>query len=258
MSASLNSRARALADVNRGTILAVVEIAAPVQKIFDALTSSEVTRWWGSPDTYQVTEWQAEVRPGGKWRASGVSAADGQAFSVEGEYLEVSQPTRLVQTWVADWDDGNVTTLTYELSSINGGTRLTLWHEGFAGRPQSCAGHTQGWERVLGWLTAYASADGKLSHFLCRLIPPRPDFASTLSAQEKSAMLEHARYWAGKLQEGIVVAFGPVLDPKGGWGVGIVRAKDEAAVEAIRDADPAMLAEIGMQYEILSMMAAVY
>jgi uncharacterized protein YndB with AHSA1/START domain len=258
MSPSPNSRARALADVERGTILAVVEIAAPVQKIFDALTSSEVTRWWGSPDTYQVTEWQAEVRPGGKWRAGGMSAADGHPFSVGGEYLEVSPPTRLVQTWVADWDDGNATTLTYELSAIDGGTRLTLWHEGFAGRPQSCAGHAQGWERVLGWLTAYAAADGKLSHFLCRLIPSRPDFALTMNAQEKSVMREHARYWAGKLQEGVVVAFGPVLDPKGVWGVGIVRAKDEASVEAMRDADPAMLADIGMRYEILPMMAAVY
>ena len=71
-------------------------------------------------------------------------------------------------------------------------------------------------------------------------------------------MGEHAKYWAGKLQEGIVVAYGPVLDPKGGWGVGIVRAKDEAGVEAIRDADPAMLADMGMRYEILPMMTAVY
>jgi uncharacterized protein YndB with AHSA1/START domain/uncharacterized protein YciI len=257
MSASPNSRARAVADVNRGTILAVVEIAAAAQKIFDALTSSEVTRWWGSPDTYQTTEWQAEVRPGGKWRAGGVSA-DGRSLSVRGEYLEVSPPTRLVQTWVADWDGGNTTTITYELSPIDGGTRLTLWHEGFAGRPQSCAGHAHGWERVFGWLTAYASEEGKLSHFLCRLIPPRPDFAQTINALEKSAMSEHAKYWAGKLQEGIVVAFGPVLDPRGVWGVGIVRAKDEASVEAMRDADPAMVADIGMRYEILPMMTAVY
>jgi len=257
MSTSPNGRARALADVNRGTILAVVEIAAPAQKIFDAVTSSEVTRWWGSPDTYQTTEWQADVRPGGKWRAVGVGA-DGHPFSVGGEYLEVLPPTRLVQTWVADWDGGNATTLTLELSPIDGGTRLTLWHEGFSGRPQSCAGHAQGWERVLGWLTAYASADGTLSHFLCRLIPPRPDFALTMSAQEKSAMSEHARYWAEKLHEGSVVAFGPVLDPKGVWGMGIVRARDEASVEAMRDGDPVMLAEIGMRYEILPMMTAVY
>jgi len=37
-----------------------------------------------------------------------------------------------------------------------------------------------------------------------------------------------------------------------------VRAKDEAGVEAIRDADPAMLADMGMRYEILPMMTAVY
>jgi len=257
MSASPNCRARAVADVNRGTILAVVEIAAAAQKIFDALTSSEITRWSGSADTYQTTEWQAEVRPGGKWRASGVGA-DGHPFNVAGEYLEVLPPTRLVQTWVADWDGGNSTTLTYELSPIDGGTRLTLWHEGFAGRPQSCGGNALGWERVLGLLADYLSPGGQICHFLCRLMPPRRDFALTLSAQERSVMSEHARYWAGKLQEGSVVAFGPVLDPRGGWGVGIVRARNKASVEAMRDADPAILADIGMRYEILPMTTAVY
>jgi len=29
---------------------------------------------------------------------------------------------------------------------------VTLWHKGFFGRPESCQGHTEGWERVLGWL----------------------------------------------------------------------------------------------------------
>ena len=63
---------------------------------------------------------------------SGPVNPDGHLFSVRGEYIEVSPPTRLVRTWLADWDGGNATTLTYELSSIDGGTRLTLWHEGFA------------------------------------------------------------------------------------------------------------------------------
>jgi len=257
MSALLNSRARALADVNRGTILATVEIAAPPEKIFNALATDEVAKWWGSPDLYQTTSFEADLRPGGKWRASG-AGKDGRAFSVGGEFLEVTAPTRLKQTWVAEWDGGNQTTLTYELSAIDGGTRVTVWHEGFAGRPQSCEGHAEGWEHVLGWLNSYASREGKPAHFLCRLIPPRADFAQTMSADERSAMMEHGRYWAGKLKEGVAIAYGPVLDPKGGWGVGIVRAKDVGAVEAMRDADPAIIAQMGMRYEILPMMAAVY
>ena len=42
--------ARALADVNGGIILAEVEIAAPPERVFRALTQSdEIVRWWGSP-----------------------------------------------------------------------------------------------------------------------------------------------------------------------------------------------------------------
>jgi hypothetical protein len=43
----------------------------------------------------------------------------------------------------------------------------------------------------------------------------------------------------------------PVADSKGDWGVGIVRATDVAAVEALRDADPAILSGRGFSPEIL-------
>ena len=47
--------ARALADVNGGIILAEVEIAAPPERVFRALTQSdEIVRWWGSPDAYRT------------------------------------------------------------------------------------------------------------------------------------------------------------------------------------------------------------
>ncbi|MGB7630001.1 MAG: SRPBCC domain-containing protein, partial [Candidatus Deferrimicrobium sp.] len=57
------------------------------------------------------------------WCTEGVGA-DGQPFSVGGEFVEVDPPRKLVQTWRADWDGGNVTTITYRLEPIAGGTRL--------------------------------------------------------------------------------------------------------------------------------------
>jgi uncharacterized protein YciI len=80
---------------------------------------------------------------------------DGTPFSVGGEILEVDPPKRFVHTWKAAWDGNQVTTVAYQLDPIPEGTRVTLRHEGFAGRPASCEGHTQGWERVLGWLTSH-------------------------------------------------------------------------------------------------------
>ena len=77
------SRARAVADVAEGTILACVDIAAPPERVFRAITSKEVCDWWGQEGMYTTSEWTGDVRKGGRWRASGVGA-DGKTFSVEG------------------------------------------------------------------------------------------------------------------------------------------------------------------------------
>jgi uncharacterized protein YndB with AHSA1/START domain len=63
--------------------------------------------------------------------------ADGAPFSVGGEFLEIDAPRKLVQTWKSDWDAGHVTTLTYRLEPMSEGTKVTVRHEGFVGRPES-------------------------------------------------------------------------------------------------------------------------
>lgn len=151
MTKRIEARPRAVADVSEGLILAAVEIAAPPERVFRALTSEELVNWWGSADTYRTTKWTGDVRPGGTWRTDGVGA-DGKPFSVGGDFVEVDPPRKLVMTWRADWDGGNVTTVTYRLEALDGGTRLTLRHAGFGDRFDSCRGHANGWERVLGWL----------------------------------------------------------------------------------------------------------
>ncbi len=112
MSANATQTARAVADLSQGVILANVEMAAAADRIFRALTDpNEIPRWWGSADTYQTREWSADLRLGGRWRARGLST-DGKPFSVEGEFLEVDPPRKLVQTWKPDWDGGHVTAVT--------------------------------------------------------------------------------------------------------------------------------------------------
>ncbi len=70
-------------------------------------------------------------------------------------------------------------------------------------------------------------------------------------------MKEHGGYWQRKLAEGVVVAFGPVLDPAGAWGLGLVRVADEAAARAFLDEDPVIRARRGFRYEIFPMLALV-
>jgi len=252
--------ARAIADLSEGTILATVDIAVPAERVFQALTTDEVTHWWGSPQTYRTTEWHVEVRVGGRWRAAG-RGADGVPFAVEGEYLEVDPPRTLVQTWKADWDGKALTTLRYRLEPIAGGTRVTLRHDGFRGRPESCRGHCEGWEMVLGWLQRHLTADAKKpgggKFFLCRLVGPRPSFPADITEKEGQVMQQHIAYWTELLKKGTAVVFGPVLDPRGVWGLGVVEVASEAEVQELTTNDPTVRSGLGFKLDAYPMMDAV-
>jgi uncharacterized protein YndB with AHSA1/START domain/uncharacterized protein YciI len=256
MTTKARGAARAVADVTNGTILASVEIAVPPERVFAALTTEEVTKWWGSDDKYRTTEWAADVKVGGRWRANGRDV-NGAPFTVGGEYLEVDPPRKLVQTWVAEWDGGNVTTLTYLLEPTDAGTRVTLRHEGFADRAESCRGHSNGWERVFGWLVAYLAPSQETQFFLCKLIPPRKSFPFDMSAEEQAMMQEHVVFWTELVADGKALVFGPVLDPEGPWGLGVVVARDEAAAHALGERDPAILSGRGFRYQVIPMPVAV-
>lgn len=77
-----------------------------------------------------------------------------------------------------------------------------------------------------------------MPHFFLKLIPPRPTFAQDLSEAEREVMGRHADYLASLLRNGTGVAFGPVMDPAGVYGMGIIEAADEAEARAMTDKDP--------------------
>lgn len=89
--------------------------------------------------------------------------------------------------------------------------------------------------------------------FHCRLIPPRPDFALTMSEEERALMGRHADYLREKLREGIMIMAGPVADPAGPWGLLILRAGSEA----VTDADPVARSGRGFRYEILPLLSVI-
>jgi uncharacterized protein YndB with AHSA1/START domain len=255
----MTSGARAIADLAEGRILATVEIAAPPERVFQALTSDEITRWWGADGIYRTTSWSGDLRVGGRWIATGASA-DGKVFAVEGEFLEIDPPRKLVQSWKPDWTAAPPTTVTFLLEPIGEGTRVTLRHDGFAGNAGACLDHTSGWEKVLGWLKQHLnpqSASDPRQLFFCRLIPPRPTFAQDMTPEERAVMVEHAAYLTRQQQLGTVIVFGPVADPAGPWGLGILRVASEAAAQEILAKDPAITSGRGLRYEIFAMPRAL-
>ena len=122
--------------------MASVEIARAPERVFQALTTPEIIEWWVNPGVFDTRQWTGDVRVGGRWSASGV--ARGAPYSLEGKFLEVDPPRKLVQTWSRLGMDGAPSVLTYLLEPIDGGTRLTVRHAGIVA-PEQRQNMSAGW-----------------------------------------------------------------------------------------------------------------
>jgi len=164
-----NIMATAVVTADQNAVIAEIFIAAPPARVFQAISDpNQLPKWWGQDGLYHVTNSTMDVRVGGRWRSEGVGA-DGTKFHVEGEYLEVDPPRRLVHTWNSSYDTSK-TVVHWELEpqTVNAlhpngpkksgtGTIVRVRQEGFAGNFESAKNHGEGWKRVLGWLQAFVT-----------------------------------------------------------------------------------------------------
>ena len=139
----MDGQPRAVADTEQGEILASVEIPVPPEQVFPALTSAEITRWWVRPGVFDTREWSGDVRPGGRWQASGL--VRGRPYGLQGEFLEITAPATLIHTYERTDVSDTATTVRYTLASSGGGTRITLRHTGFTSA-DACQNNAAGWE----------------------------------------------------------------------------------------------------------------
>jgi len=75
-----------------------------------------------------------------------------------------------------------------------------------------------------------------------------------MTAEERSIMEKHGAYWSEKATRGIAIVFGPVMDPKGVFGIGVYQVRDEAEIHDLLAHDPANGL---LHYEVLPMARAV-
>lgn len=133
---------------------AEVFIAAPRERVFHAIIDpKQAVQWWGSCDRYKHQEFQMDVRVGGKWSSKGTSPTIGD-FTVQGEYIEIDPPRRLVYSWQPTWMQ-KATKVAWELDELEGGTLVRITHTGFAGDAEQAGKHSTGWAVALGWLQGY-------------------------------------------------------------------------------------------------------
>jgi uncharacterized protein len=76
-------------------------------------------------------------------------------------------------------------------------------------------------------------------HFALKLIPCRPTFSRDMTPEERAIMQQHIVYWRDLMDKGKVLVFGPVMDPKAVYGLGIIEAESEEEVKSFIANDPA-------------------
>lgn len=102
------------------------EIAAPIDRVFAAISTPErLARWWG-PKAFTNTFHACDFTPGGRWSLV-MHAPNGQAYPSENVFAEIAAPHRVV----VRHDGAPVYQLTITLIATRPGTRVT-WTQVFA------------------------------------------------------------------------------------------------------------------------------
>lgn len=96
-----------------------------------------------------------------------------------------------------------------------------------------------------------------MKYFLCRFVPPGPDFVKAMTPERKQLMKAHSEFTQAMLARGGVVAHGPVADPAGGWGMSLFEMADHESADDVRAVvaeDPMIKADVGARYDVLPML----
>jgi uncharacterized protein YndB with AHSA1/START domain len=86
-------------------VVAEIEIAAPPQRVFAALTDPAQNQEWGRSEAFQITLWEMDPRVGGAWRFVSLESGKNREYVHHGEVLEFDPPRVLAYTWFATWHE---------------------------------------------------------------------------------------------------------------------------------------------------------
>jgi uncharacterized protein YciI len=92
-----------------------------------------------------------------------------------------------------------------------------------------------------------------MKYYLCKFIPPRANYLATLTSDESEWMKQHVIYLNTLLDQGIIVAHGPVIDDNGGYGVSLYQIPDDQDISSLTSEDPVIKNGVG-HYEHYTML----
>jgi uncharacterized protein YndB with AHSA1/START domain len=153
---------KAIITPDQDSILSEIEIAAPAERVFQALTrGDELSRWFTSPEC-PAKFWKMDARLGGRYHYATekgtVVVNNVSEFECSGEILEYDPPRLLVYTWVANWheDKSRRTVVRWELTPTKTGTHVKVTHSGLAQETIARKDYSGGWPGVLEMLKKFA------------------------------------------------------------------------------------------------------
>ena len=150
-----DSRHEINADAAR-TLVLTRRFDAPRELVFRMWTEPEHLAHWSGPRGFTTPHHETDLRPGGAYRAC-LRAPDGTEHWVQGEYREISPPSRLVMTHAWEGPDGkpgHETLVTVEFAE-QGGHTLMNFHQGEFDSTESRDGHEGGWTQSFERLDSY-------------------------------------------------------------------------------------------------------
>ena len=143
------------------SVIVEIEIAAPPERVFQALTDAAELRQWFTDPSCPIHLWEMDARLGGRYRyntEAGTAVVNKvREFECHGEIVEFDPPRVLAYTWIANWHDdpSQTTVVSWVLTATKGGTHVKVTHSGLAKMPVARKDYAGGWIGVLGLLKKF-------------------------------------------------------------------------------------------------------
>ena len=137
------------------TLLIKRSFKAPREELFAAWTQADALKKWWGPEGFTAPSVEMDLSVGGKFRVE-MRTAEGESFYLNGAFVEIRPPERLVFTFRWERGEWNYPETLVSVDFIANGdeTEIALTHEGFPDENMQDE-HQEGWGACMGNLRGY-------------------------------------------------------------------------------------------------------
>lgn len=124
--------------MTEAVMVKTIYLQAPPEKVWRHLTDKELLARW-----FHETDRDLTDKVSFQYLSFHYDKEDRKLMW--GDVIELDPPKKLVHTFTHQWLEGVVTTVTWDLLGVAGGTQLTMTHAGIT-KFSELTGHDKGWD----------------------------------------------------------------------------------------------------------------